>query len=232
MSFLRGVDGCKAGWLCLSLRPGESYPTATVFAPDAVALLGEPFLVMAIDIPIGLPSTGTRSCDIKARGLLGSLKSSVFPAPARATLSATSHEAACLESERVCGKKISRQTFDILPKIRDVDVLLRESPKLIDCVREVHPEVCFYYWNCRQPLHHPKKSGFGFMERFALVEKAFGSAPHDVRAVVPRSQATDDDILDAFAALWTAIRLHAGTAERVIESDDRDDFGLPMQMWA
>jgi hypothetical protein len=77
------------------------------------------------------------------------------------------------------------------------------------CVK-FRPEVCFCYWNGRRSLDHPKKSGFGFMERFAMVENVFGSAPRDVRASVPRKQATDDDILGAFAALWTAQRIHEG----------------------
>jgi len=188
--------------------------------------------VTTIDIPIGLPSIGTRRCDVKARSLLGRLKSSVFPAPVRAALSATSYAAACAASEQACGKKLSQQTYGILPRIRDVDALLRESPTLVDSVREVHPEVCFCYWNGRRSLDHPKKSGFGFMERFAMVENVFGSAPRDVRASVPRKQATDDDILDAFAALWTAQRIHEGTAEGIIEDDERDVFNLPMQMWA
>ena len=232
MSVIRGVDGCKAGWLCLSLRPGESRPSASVFDPDAKALFAEGAIVTAIDIPIGLPSSGTRRVDKKARSLLGPLKSSVFPAPVRATLTATSYEMACVESERTCGKKISKQTFGILPRIRYVDILLRESPTLINSVHEVHPEVCFVHWNDRRPLRHPKKSGFGFMERITMVEKVFGSSPHDVRAAVPRQQVTDDDILDAFAALWTAQRIHDGTAVPVSDVDDRDAFGLPMQMWA
>jgi predicted RNase H-like nuclease len=232
MSVIRGVDGCKAGWLCLSVRPGERRPSAIVFAPDARELLAAPALVTAIDIPIGLPSSGARQCDIKARSLLGPLKSSVFPAPVRIALSATSYDPACAESERACGKKVSQQTYGILPRIRDVDALLRESPRLVDCVREVHPEVCFCYWNGHRHLGHRKKSGFGFMERFAMVEKVFGSSPREVRATVPRKQDTDDDILDAFAALWTAQRIHDGTATGVNENDERDAFDLPMQIWA
>jgi predicted RNase H-like nuclease len=57
MSIIRGVDGCKAGWLSLSVRPGERRPSAIVFAPDDRELLATPALVTAIDMPIGLPST-------------------------------------------------------------------------------------------------------------------------------------------------------------------------------
>ena len=232
MSIIRGVDGCKAGWLCISMRPGENCPIARVFAPAAQALLDEVATVTAIDIPIGLPSSGTRRVDVKARKLLGPLKSSVFPTPVRATLTANSYETACIESKRACGKKISKQTFGILPRIHDVDILLRKSPTLINSVYEVHPEVSFVHWNGGKPLQHPKKSGFGFMERISMVEKVFGSSPHDVRLAVPRRQATDDDILDAFAALWTAQRILDGTAIPISDDEDRDEFGLPMQMWA
>ena len=162
---------------------------------------------------------------------MGPLKSSVFPAPVRAALTANSYEMACIESERICGKKISKQTFGLLARIRYVDILLRESPALINFVYEVHPEVCFVHLNGRQPLKYPKKSGFGFIERITMVEKVFGSSPYDVRAAVPRNQASDDDILDAFVALWTAQRIHDRTAVPISEVDDRDAFGLPMQMW-
>jgi predicted RNase H-like nuclease len=64
MSVIRGVDGCKAGWLCLSLRPGESRPSASVFDPDAKALLAEGAIVTTIDIPIGLPSSGRVCCTV------------------------------------------------------------------------------------------------------------------------------------------------------------------------
>jgi len=232
MSVIRGVDGCRGGWLCLSARPGEHRPSAVVFAADACELLAGTALVTARDVPIGLPSTGSRQCDVTARRLLGRLRSSVFPAPVRAALRATSYAAACAASEQACGKKLSRQTYGILPRIRDVDALLRASPALRDSVREVHPEVCFWHWNQRRPLAHSKKSGFGFAERLALVEHVFGSTPAAVRASVPRTLATDDDILDAFAALWTAQRMHDGTAERMIADDERDACGLPMQIWA
>jgi len=229
---IRGVDGCKAGWLCLSVCPGETRPTAAVYEPDARALLAEHALVVAIDIPIGLPSSGSRPVDGKARRLLGPLRCSVFPAPVRACLCASSYEDACEKSEQACGKKISRQTYGILPKIRDVDALLRETPGLRTTTFEVHPEVCFVHWSNLRSPRHPKKSGFGFMERLGIVQAVYGSAPSAVRDEVPRSQAADDDILDAFAALWTAQRIHDGRAVAIDGADKRDEYGLPMEMWA
>ena len=216
--------------MSIDLDSGRAVPE--VFPSDARALLSRSVAVTAIDIPIGLPVAQARRCDGEARNLLGEWKSTVFPAPVWATLIADSYESACLASEKACGKRLSQQTYGILPKIRDVDALLRETPALLGSVREVHPELCFYFWNGRRRLRHPKKSGFGFMERLHLVESVFGSAAAEARDVVIRKQASDDDILDAFAALWTAQRIHTGGAERVVEVDERDEYGIPMHMWA
>src|SRR5581483_732956 len=92
------------------------------FGALLAALAGEPALV-AVDIPIGLPSghstdDGRRRCDGAARALLGPRAVSVFPAPCRPTLSATSYRDACqLEiSARQGGSGLSRQAYGILPK--------------------------------------------------------------------------------------------------------------------
>ena len=38
--------------------------------------------------------------------------------------------------------------------------------------------------------------------------------------------------LDALAALWTAQRIHSGTAVRLPAVEERDECGFPMQMLA
>jgi predicted RNase H-like nuclease len=60
----------------------------------------------------------------------------------------------------------------------------------------------------------------------------FGTAVVEIRDVIPSRDASDDDILDAFAALWTAQRIYDGTAERISSVHECDEFGVPMQMWA
>ena len=226
-----GVDGCSAGWLCVSVD-ANAKPVARVF-PDAEALLRyADGAVTAIDIPIGLTSSDPRRCDVEARLILGPRKSSVFPAPVRCTLSVASYDEACSASFQACGKKLSKQTYAILPRIREVDSLLRQRPSLADSVFEVHPEVCFYFWNEGQPMRHPKQSGFGFQERFTLVELAFRGGAEAIRDSVSRKDASDDDILDALAALWTARRIGSGTHVRLGNPPERDEFGLPMQMLA
>ena len=199
----------------------------------AVDFLGsDTAAVTTIDIPIGLPGPEPRRCDEEARHLLGPRASSVFPAPVRATLGVESYEGACAASAMICGKKLSQQSYAILAKIGEVDTLLRRTPTLVASVFEVHPELCFYFWNARQPMGHPIRSGFGFIERYALVQGEFGSAAKDIRQALPRRAASDDDILDALAALWTARRIRTGTARRLPTVEERDECGLPMQMLA
>jgi predicted RNase H-like nuclease len=116
--------------------------------------------MVAVDIPIGLPSgaprdTARRRVDGEARAFLGPRRaSSVFSAPCRPTLAARSYREACdLEvAARGGGKGLSVEAYNIIPKIRDVDAVIRPShqapvgsggagPGVL--VREVHPEVVF-----------------------------------------------------------------------------------------
>lgn len=83
------------------------------------------------------------------------------------------------------------------------------------------------------PLLDSKKSGFGFATRLRLVEARFPGQFDLVRRSVGRRAAADDDILDAFAALWTAERIFHGAARMFPEPPTpRDSMGLPMEMLA
>ncbi|HZE88373.1 MAG TPA: DUF429 domain-containing protein, partial [Verrucomicrobiae bacterium] len=219
------------GWLAVSLDLGTRAICARVF-PDAVSLFSTAAAITAIDIPIGLPDKGARRCEAESRARLGARRSSVFPVPPRCALDADSYETASSVSFDVSGKRLSKQTWAIVPKIREVDASLRTSGELAGRVWEIHPELCFYYWNREQPMRHAKKSGFGFVERYELARSIFGESASAIRAAIPESHAADDDILDALAALWTATRIHDGTAIQLPESPDLDAHGLPMRMMA
>lgn len=229
---LRGVDGCPKGWIAVSWDLGTGRVTHHVFT-DAESLLRDSSAeVTTIDIPIGLPNSSPRRVDGEARKLLRARASSVFPAPARAALAAQTYKEACSLSQAACGKSLSQQAYGILPKIKAVDTVLQQNPGLAKRVLEIHPELCFYFWADQNPMRHPKLSGFGFAERLELVRTVFGDAAEEIREAVPRSEAGDDDILDALAALWTAQRIHSGNAVRLPTVEERDECGLPMQMFA
>jgi predicted RNase H-like nuclease len=70
------------------------------------------------------------------------------------------------------------------------------------------------------------------MERLQLTEQAFCGVAENIRQSVQPKDASDDDILDALAGLWTTHRIHSGNAVRVSDKQEKDEFGLPMQLWA
>ena len=231
MTTIGGADGCPGGWICVERDTvtreifAEVLPTTADLRDRARHLA-----VLTVDIPIGLSETGPRDCDVEARRLLTSLRgSSVFPAPVRPAIDASSYTEACERSEAACGKRLSKQAHAIMWRIREVDEMLRGEPELQGRVREIHPEVCFYAWAGR-PMQHAKRTGEGRAERLALVNEHFRGAFDEVRASIPRRLAADDDILDAFAALWTAERIVRGEASTVPKAPPEDRYGLRMEM--
>jgi predicted RNase H-like nuclease len=99
-------------------------------------------------------------------------------------------------------------------------------------VREVHPELIFMQWNCGEPIAHGKKTPTGRQLRMGFVAENFGpGAFEQVRQAHARSDVADDDICDAFAALFTARRIWQGSALPVPEQPTWDRKGLRMEMW-
>jgi predicted RNase H-like nuclease len=188
-------------------------------------------LAMGIDIPIGLPEAGARPCDLQTRRLLGPRRgSSVFPAPIRPVLGAVDYPQACRIRQEVEGKKISKQTWNITPKIREVDDLLRRNPGLQGRLREVHPEVCFYFMAGGQPLEEGKRTQAGYAARLRLLRDHFGDIVAAAVEGRDRQACAADDILDALAALWTAERILRCEAVTLPEDPPLDRSGLRMEI--
>jgi predicted RNase H-like nuclease len=234
-SRVAGVDGCKSRWLCIArdLRSGEI--AARLFATAAQLVDQHPLPdVIGWDIPMGLAEDGaSRGCDRAARAVLRAPRaSSVFTAPIRAALAAGSlAEASGITARHCDGRRVSAQAFGIFPKIREVDEALAARPALRGRLREVHPEVCFWAWNGGVAMRAYKKTEEGQRDRLALVEGHFGAgAVARVLAQLAPARAPTDDILDAFAALWTAERIARGVARTLPDEPLRDARGLSMQI--
>lgn len=218
---LAGIDGCKAGWVVV-VREGEAIETRVLHTDEELIALFAQCLVAAIDIPIGLTEEGPRACDRHARRHLRSRGSTVFPAPIRPLLKIRDYAEANRLSKDLQKRGISKQAWMIVPKIVQVDRILQRHHELRDHVFEVHPEVSFSAWN-REPLVASKHEAAGRAARRALVESHFGPMPP-----VPRG-ASEDDLLDAFAALWSAERI-ARNEHAVLGDGHGDVTGLPMRI--
>ena len=230
---LAGVDGCKAGWIVVRHLETASVDASIASSARELFATLAGLKVLAIDIPIGLSDQRPRACDVAARRLLGRPRgSSVFSAPVRSALAGSNYAEASALSQAACGRKITRQTYGILPKIREVDVCLRSLERPQDWVREIHPEVTFYFWAGGRAMSHRKRSNAGKHERLGLVEQVYPGVFREVRQKFRSKEVGDDDILDALAALWSASRIALGKAVILPERPETDSLGLRMEMAA
>lgn len=215
MVVLAGLDGTKAGWIAAyreGLSGNLSIAGVDAFLPWAKRLPRES--VIGIDIPMGLePRTlpGGRSCERASRALLGRGKSSsIFSTPSRRAVYAGTWEEACriVQSELPERQGISRQAWHIFPKVREIDAAV--SKRLPLDIREAHPEVAFLTMNGGKAVLASKKSEEGRAARLRLLKKA----GLDVKAFLGQrpSGCAPDDLIDAFACLWVAQRIHTGHA--------------------
>jgi len=229
-----GVDGTPGGWAVVVME-SEQLIVRKVIALSSLFDDRSDLKIVAVDVPIGLLECyekGGRACDRAARKLLGKYRrSSVFPAPIRATLMAKSWEEACNLSRNSApqGKAINKQTFAILPKIREVDLLLQTRAELRAVVREIHPEVSFAQLAGR-PMINPKSSKAGREERRMALASAFPNLVEAEHAGHAQGLPIED-ILDATVACWSASRLATGTGRPLPGTANRDSTGLPMVIW-
>jgi predicted RNase H-like nuclease len=224
-----GVDGCPGGWLAAwRAAPGE--PEAKVFPTIEATVLALAPRTLAVDMPVGLADRGDRACDRAARAILGNRASSVFPAPPRPLLRATSWEEANRLSREIEGKGISRQAWGLFEKVRELDGLLQRRPELRAVIWEVHPEVSFAALQ-GQPIAEKKRTREGKTIRLAALMRYFDEdAIGRIRGEIARADAGDDDILDALICLWTAERISLGVAVTLPPLVPLDGTGVPMRI--
>lgn len=225
-----GVDGCRGGWLAVAAAPDLCTARAGVF-PDFAALLSAfPTALLVVDMPIGLVSGREgRLVDRAARARLGPRRSSVFVPPCRAALAAPDYPSANAAQRAMTGKGLSKQSWMIAPKIREVDAAL--TPALQERVREGHPELAFAV-AAGAPMQATKTSFHGLFERLRLLE-ALGISPALLARGVPEGPvAAPDDLLDAAILAHVAARCLQGQAECLPEEPAVDARGLRMEMWA
>ncbi|MGZ5403163.1 MAG: DUF429 domain-containing protein [Nocardioides sp.] len=203
-----GVDGCRGGWVGAVLEGDQIELVVSDSIAGLVAAVGVAPVVVGIDIPIGLPDAGPRQADVLARRELPvGRKSSVFPTPVRAAVSASTWQEANEANRRATGKGLSHQGFNLCRKIAEVDAWVRGGPGMT--VLEVHPEVSFAALGA--DTVPTKKRPEGRRIRLAALRRAGLRLPE-----VARTPAYDqDDVLDACAVAWTARRHHAGESRRL-----------------
>ena len=194
-----GVDGYRKGWVAVVLRDGR-YHSAGVFEHirGVLEAYGDAAAI-GVDIPIGLPQSGQRACDLAARLFVGGRRSSVFMTPTRSILMQPFSS----------GLGVTAQAYALRDRILEVDEVAGSARRLF----EVHPEVSFAAMGAVS-LRDYKKSWNGMWHRLALLESEGIELPRDAGQA---GAAGPDDLIDAAAAAWTAARCARGEAMRLPE---------------
>ena len=237
--WVAGADGFRDGWVVVLHRSATGTTRCrTVDGVDALLSLPESPAVIGIDMVIGCPDAaepGGRACDRAARQLLGHPRgTSVFSPPAYDALQADTYDEA-QRRNRASGPDapgLTKQTFHLVPKLRALAEHV--TPERQDRVREVHPELSFYAMNGDTPMPDSKHTDAGRRARLdLLVDHGFPDVETTMDALAGGSLGADD-VIDAYAACWTARRIHEGTAERYPpRSADAptNARGLRMEIW-
>jgi predicted RNase H-like nuclease len=227
-----GVDGCPKGWFAVSIDEHDQYEI-NIF--DHIETLWQEYqksVLILIDIPIGLSHWRRRLCDVEARKILGKRGSSVFPAPSREAIQQPNYENACKVNQKILGKKLSIQVWNICSKIKQVDDVMNRNEQARKLIRESHPEICFWALAGGSAMVHNKKTEPGFEERLTLLKNIIANTEQIVDEAMQKFKRKDvakDDILDAFVLAITA----ASPSETIItvpENPEMDVKDLPMEM--
>ncbi len=226
-----GIDACREGWFYF--RFVDETVTFGVAETIAEILTSTPQDCFAlIDMPIGLRARGKaeRQCDVLARAALGPRRSSVFAAPLRPTLRAKDYAGALAQYRRLSGRGLTRQSWNLVPKIRELDQLLLADAGARATLHEAHPEFLFASL-AGGPMSEAKKTRAGFTQRMTLLSILHADAEALVASAFLAHggfEAARDDVVDAFV-----LALCARKPEQLLaipEEPEIDPKGLPMQM--
>jgi predicted RNase H-like nuclease len=208
-TFVAGADGCPPGWVVVLKDVAGRRPPEVMVCANMAQLLVKPELpgIIAVDMPIGLPDSvgpGGRGPEAELRGKLGGRQSSVFAIPSRSAVYA--------------------------------DEMIRADPGLALILRESHPEGAFMVMNGEQPLDEPKKVKSAVHEPGIALRKRLlrdvAGFPEDFLDRHPPRGVGVDDFIDACACAWVAQRVARGNAVSFPTQPERDEYGIPMAIWA
>ena len=221
---IAGVDGCPKGWaVATATVVGEALSDLRVEMVETldstIAKVRDGSLsALAIDMPIGLLNEHPRTADVAARKLLGARRSSVFPTPVLATLDAADYDQARVRSREVSGKAVSKQAWNLMQKIRELDALISADDQ--PAVAEAHPECAFLRLQADIPLDHAKSTDEGRALRIGLLRASGRFDANELDKALTSKVAPVGDLIDAIALTVTARHMASWTDRRLGDQVD------------
>ncbi|MDC3132573.1 DUF429 domain-containing protein [Opitutae bacterium] len=192
-----GIDGCRGGWIIAWLKDDQH---AEIFEVESL----QPFLgkapkkaVILIDMILYKDNEiAPRSFDQLAKSQLEKWHSRVFPAPPKEALKAENYFDACSVSFAYSGKKISKQCYNLFPKIREANHPSIPAKQLI----EYHPEIAFKQLNQNTVIEASKKTELGRVLRKKTIANYLIDEPLKLHRINKKRKLWQpDDVLDALA---------------------------------
>lgn len=230
-----GVDGYQYGWISVELFEAKRLKINKFFTIKELWEKNSNAKLILIDIPIGLPDKGTNSrlCDSAARRFLTKKRSSsIFPVPCRSAVYTQSYYKANLINRNLMGKGLSKQTWNITSKIREVDSLLIENIEAKNILIESHPEICFTALSNGNPMIYNKKNKNGIKERLSILNliSKFNLTINNLEFQKSKIKNVKiDDILDAWVLAISASK-GKERLQFLPEKYELDSKGLPMRI--
>jgi predicted RNase H-like nuclease len=197
-----GVDACPYGWFATVLTGAQIETELYEDFSDVYTDNQESRIF--VDIPVGLPTSSRRRCDIEARELLGCRGSSVFFPPCESAADIDDYDKANEEHRKEMGHGLSQQAHAISEKINEVQAVVDETGD--GRIYEGHPELCFYAFN-GQPVAYSKSSKRGLAFRRQLLEQKHSGIDDEYNEILDdtlRKHVRKDDILDAMVLALAA----------------------------
>lgn len=230
MKKIAGIDGSKGGWVCVSGYENNFKELKFEKLKEFNDIKSKDFNLVLVDIPIGLEinlKKGGRIVDKLARKELLTNKSSIFNAPSRLVLEAKNYEEANKINKNK-GMGLSKQSWNLVKKIKEVDDFIRNSNKTI--IFESHPEIIFQVMK-RDKVSTKKKNDEGIIERRNLLEKnGFNKVFLERNLSAKDSFYKKDDFIDACSLFWSANRAIAKTEVKIPNDIVLDSEGIIMQI--
>ena len=226
-----GVDGCKNGWVVCCHR--ENALQFQVFSSFEMIINHFPNAIIAVDMPIGLPDQigiGGRGPEALARKVLKGKSSSIFSMISRRSVMADadySETCRLARQDSTPPRGISKQGFNILPKVRELDQVLSANIELSKNIFETHPELALAILT-GTPVMERKTTKDGQKKRIEIVN-SFGLPM--VEPLPRLSGAKPDDLIDAAICLLVAERISNGKASSFPAQPALDSQGIPIAMW-
>jgi len=227
-----GIDGCIGGWVAVSI-------TNTGFEIKIIGSIGEAFLnhnscdCVLVDMPIGLPDNiDDVRPDGAVRAILKGKASSVFSTPCRQAVYENTYSEANETNRQVLEKGLSKQSYAICGKIKEIDQYLENNPQYKNRLLESHPELCFAKLNDGKPILENKHRPEGLSRRIELLSRYY-ERTEEILAYARNDNKLKNCLDDVIDVLCLAVTGMLGLENGLIsipENPMLDKQGIIMQM--